>query len=460
MAEEPESVETEATSCGEDVPTTLGNEETLTPAIIQGVDNPEHSLSQTSSLTSLLPDGTQTPDFVPPKGQDDEDSLQGSTSGKTQDSTSLENPDDSKKSRLGSIDRNKILSLIGFAIGLTTTLAAMVLGIYRPWLPPAKVELKGTGATFPTALYLRWFSELQQKQPPIQIDYDVTDSTNGVDRFIAGTVDFAASDTALSYPEIQQVSRGVLLLPMTAGSIALAYNIPDVETGLKLPRDVYVDIFLGKIAKWNDPRIAAANPKIELPELDITVVYRSDASSTTGVFTKHLSAIAPEWGDKVGEGLTVKWLTGVGAAENQGVADRIQQTPGAISYIEYSYAKNNSLDVAALENKEGNYFTPSEGTTAKTIEAVELPEDLRGFISNPEGQESYPIVTYTWLLVYENYSDRNKAKAVEMMIEYGLTEGQTFSTELGYVPLPQTVVERVAKAGDRISPDYQIDVSQ
>lgn len=415
-------------------PMTLKSEETSAPIVQQEVDNSENSLTQPDELAGELPEQRQ--DFASPE---DGNSQRSSTAVSTIPKT--------------------FHALMGLGIGLGV-LVGVGVGLYHTWLPPAKVELMGAGATFPAPLYQRWFSELKQKQPQLAINYDAIGSGAGVDRLITGTVDFGASDTAMTYPEIQQVNRGVLLLPMTAGSIALAYNIPYVETGLKLPRDVYVDIFLGKIKTWNDPKIAKANPNIKLPNLEIQVVYRSESSGTTGVFTKHLSAISREWRDKVGEGQSVKWPIGVGARGNQGVSDRIQQVQGAITYIEYSYAKNNYLKVAALENKEGNYFSPSEGTVSQTIEAVELPENFRGFISDPGGQESYPIVTYTWLLVYENYPDPKKAKAVEMMIEYGLTEGQTFSKELGYVPLPPNIIERVAAAADRISSNYQIKTRQ
>ncbi|BBD61343.1 periplasmic phosphate binding protein [Nostoc sp. HK-01] len=322
------------------------------------------------------------------------------------------------------------------------------------------VSLTGAGASFPAPLYTSWFTELNKKYPSLQVNYQSVGSGAGVEQFIKGTVDFGASDVAMKDEEIQKVpqDKGAILLPMTAGSIVLAYNLPDVAE-LKLPRAVYTDILLGKIKNWNDPKIKAANPDAKLPDQAITIVHRSDGSGTTGVFTKHLSAISPEWKTKIGDGKTVNWPVGVGGKGNEGVTAQIQQTQGSIGYVEYGYAKQNNLKYAALENKGGKFVVPTEESAAKTLEAVTLPENLRAFITDPEGADSYPIVTYSWILAYKKYSDPAKAKAVEAMIEYGLTEGQKLAPELGYVPLPQNVLQKVATAADQISPDYKIAIS-
>ncbi|MDF0551951.1 phosphate ABC transporter substrate-binding protein PstS [Kamptonema sp. UHCC 0994] len=323
------------------------------------------------------------------------------------------------------------------------------------------VGLTGAGASFPAPLYQRWFQDFNTANPKLQINYQSVGSGAGVEQFTKGTVDFGASDTAMKDEEIAKVpaDKGVLLLPMSAGSIVIAYNLPDV-TELKLPRDVYVDIFLGKITKWNDPKIVAANPGAKLPDQNITVVHRSDGSGTTGVFTKHLSAISPEWKEKVGEGKTVEWPSAgnVGGKGNEGVTASIQQTVGAIGYIEYGYAKSNNVKFAALQNKAGNFVVYNDEAGEKTLAAVTLPENLRAFIPDPEGADSYPIVSYTWMLIPKKVTDPNKAKAIEAMIEYGLNEGQKVSAELGYVPLPENVKEKVAAAADGISADYKIEV--
>jgi phosphate transport system substrate-binding protein len=321
------------------------------------------------------------------------------------------------------------------------------------------VKLSGAGATFPAPLYDTWFTDLNKKYPNLQIDYASVGSGAGVEQFIKGTVDFGASDVAMKDEEIQKVpaERGVILLPVTAGSIVLAYNLPDVAE-LKLPRAVYTDILLGKIKSWDDAQIAKANPGVKLPKEAIAVVHRSDGSGTTGVFTKHLSAISPEWKTKVGDGKTVNWPTGTGAKGNEGVTAQIQQTQGSIGYVEYGYAKQNSLKFAAIENKGGKFIVPTEESASKTLESVTLPADLRAFISDPEGADSYPIVTYTWILAYKKYPNAAKAKAMEAAIEYALTDGQKQATALGYIPLPQNVITKVAAAADQISPEYKISV--
>jgi phosphate transport system substrate-binding protein len=322
------------------------------------------------------------------------------------------------------------------------------------------ITLSGAGASFPAPLYQTWFTELNKKYPNLKVNYQSVGSGAGVRNFLEGTVDFGASDVAMKDEEIAQVSqdKGVILLPVTAGSIVLAYNLPGV-TELQLPRAVYTDILLGKITKWNDPAIAQANSGVNLPDQPITVVHRADGSGTTGVFTKHLSAISPEWKEKVGEGKSVEWPVGVGGKGNEGVTAQIKQTEGAIGYVEYGYAKNNNLTTAALQNQSGNFIKATDESASKTLGAVTLPENLRAFISDPEGDESYPIVTYTWILAYQKYADPAKAKAMEATIEFALTDGQKMATQLGYIPLPANVVAKVAAVADQISPDYKIAVT-
>ncbi|MEP6515721.1 phosphate ABC transporter substrate-binding protein PstS [Microcoleus vaginatus] len=324
------------------------------------------------------------------------------------------------------------------------------------------VAITAAGASFPAPLYQRWFQDFNKINPKVQINYQSVGSGAGVEQFTKGTVDFGASDTGMKDDEIAKVpaDKGVILLPMTAGSIVLGYNLPDLTEPLKLPRDVYADIFAGKITNWNDPRIAAANPGAKLPDQAITIVHRSDGSGTTAVFTKHLSAISPDWKSTVGDGKTVQWPVGVGAKGNEGVTAQLLQTVGSIGYVEYGYAKNNNLKFASLENKAGTFVVPTDESASQALATVPLPENLRAFIEDPEGAQSYPIVTYTWMLVPKTVADPNKAKTIEAMVEYGLTEGQKVSSELGYVPLPQNVREKVAAAADGISPDYKIEVAK
>ena len=312
------------------------------------------------------------------------------------------------------------------------------------------VSLTGAGASFPSPLYQRWFSEYNKQNPNIRVSYQSVGSGAGVEQFTQGTVDFGASDTGMKKEEIAKVAKGVVLLPMTAGSIVVTYNLPNVQNSIKLPRELYTDIFLGKIKTWNDARIAQANPGVNLPNLPITIVHRSDGSGTTSVFTSHLSAVSPEWKSKVGAGKTVDWPAGVGAKGNEGVTAQVQQTQGAIGYTEYGYAKQNNLAMATLENKAGNFVEPTPASASKTLASVELPADLQASITDPEGADSYPIVTYTWLMAYKKYDDPNKAQAIKDVVEWGLNEGQKFSEELGYVPLPAEVVDKVEAAANQI----------
>lgn len=330
--------------------------------------------------------------------------------------------------------------------------------------PPLEgdVALTGAGASFPAPLYQNWFVQLNRAVPQLKVNYQSVGSGAGVEQFTSGTVDFGASDVAMTDEEIAAIEKGTILLPVTAGSIVVAYNLPGVE-GLKLSREAYVGMFNGTVTNWNDPLIADANPDLELPDQPITVVHRSDGSGTTGVFTKHLSSISPEWEASIGQGKSVEWPTDkgnfIGGKGNEGVTASIQQNEGSVGYIEYGYAKQNSIPVAELENSSGNFIAPTDESASATLDAVTLPENLRAFITDPEGDQSYPIVTYTWILAYETYDDPQKAIAVESMIQYTLTEGQEQSKELGYVPLPPSVREKVAAAADVISPDYEIKLN-
>lgn len=331
------------------------------------------------------------------------------------------------------------------------TAAAQLISLEQP------VNLVGAGATFPAPIYQRWASDISSATKNLQIDYQSVGSGAGVERFVQGLVQFGASDVAMTDEEIAKVPNGVLLLPMTAGSIVLAYNLPDVGE-FKLSQQNLINIFLGKITNWNDPALATDNPGVTFPDLPIQVIYRSDGSGTTGVFTKNLAAMSEEWKNAVGEGKTVQWPVGIGGKGNEGVTAQISQTPGAIGYVEYGYAKSANLKMADLQNKAGNFVKPTDVASAKTLEAVELPENLRAFVTNPEGADSYPIVSYSWIMTYQKYDNPEVAKSVEAMIQYGLTEGQKISPELGYVPLPPAVVKKVAEKADQISPDFTIKV--
>lgn len=338
------------------------------------------------------------------------------------------------------------------SLALATAFAILISqwATISPITAQSSIFLNGAGATFPLFLYQRWFQEYSQNHQDVQINYQPIGSAAGIQQMISETVDFAGSDIAMTDEQMSQVKRGVVLIPMTAGSVVIAYNVPNVSSGLKLSRTVYSDIFLGQIQRWNDARIARLNPDVRLPNLPITVVHRSDGSGTTAVFTKHLSAISSQWREEVGSGLNVAWPSGVGIKSNAGVSAQIQQGRGTIGYVEYSFAQQLGLATAALENRAGKYVQPSLDATAKALDNLTLPENLRAFITDPVGDESYPIVTYTWLLAYETYENPRKAKVMREVIQWALTTGQQYSTDLGYVPLPKTVVEKATAATGKI----------
>ena len=338
--------------------------------------------------------------------------------------------------------RTMVKSLICFS-------AAVLLAV-----PPAMAETRivGSGASFPAPIYTTWFKQFSRANKDIQINYQSKGSGAGIRDFQNGVVDFAASDAAMTDEEIAKVDRGVQLLPMTAGEVVLAYNLKGVKT-LKLPRDVYPAIFMGKVKKWNDPALVAANPGVTLPDEEITVVSRADSSGTNFVFTKHLCAVSPEFESSVGFGKTVKWPDAakmVKGPKNDGVTALIKQTPGAIGYIEYGFARMAKVPMASLQNKDGNYVAPGlEGGQAALANA-EIPQNMIVWLSDPSGKDSYPIATYTWMLFYKKYDDPKKAEALRKMVAYCLDEGQKIADKAGYIPLPANVMEKVRHASQNI----------
>jgi phosphate transport system substrate-binding protein len=309
----------------------------------------------------------------------------------------------------------------------------------------AQTQISGAGASFPAPLYQRWAQEFHAKNPGTQVNYQSVGSGAGIKQFTQDLVDFGASDAAMTDEEIAKVSKGVVMIPATAGSIVVAYNLPGIKD-LKLSRDAYAGIFLGAVTKWNDPAIAATNAGVELPDLDIVPCERSDGSGTTFVFTKHLSAISPAFKEQVGEGTAVTWPAGVAGKGNEGVTALIKQTPGAVGYVEYGYAKHNGLEMASLQNKAGEFVAPTAASGAATLASVEFPANLRIWPSDPEGKGDYPIATFTWLLLYKKYADATDKDAVLAFVKYGLSDGQSFADALGYIPLPEPVVAKALAA--------------
>lgn len=309
------------------------------------------------------------------------------------------------------------------------------------------VTLQGSGASFPAPIYSRWFREFSNQNQSVRVNYQATGSGAGVKAFLEGQTDFGASDAAMTDEEIKQANGNVTLLPLTAGNIVLGYNLADMKS-LKLTRKAYVGIFLGQIKKWNDPEIAKGNPDATLPDKDITVVHRSDGSGTTFVFTQHLAAISNEW--KPGKGTSIEWPVGVGGRKNDGVAALIAQTPGSIGYVEYAFAVTSKMTMAELENKAGKFVAPTLEASKKALSAVKLPDDMRAWVTDPDGDDAYPIVTYTWILAKKKYDDAAKADAMKKLLAWCLTNGQKLSEELHYVPLPEPVSQQVLQAANTI----------
>jgi phosphate transport system substrate-binding protein len=306
------------------------------------------------------------------------------------------------------------------------------------------VRLRGSGASFPFPLYSAWFREYNRVNSNVVIDYQARGSGAGVRDFINKTVDFAASDAAMSDEEMKQVDVGVQSIPMTAGAIVLSYNLRDGPKDLKLSREAYSNIFLGQVTKWNDPLIAKANPGAKMPDLDITVARRADSSGTTFVFTQHLSAISEAWKNGPGTGTTVNWPSTdkfIASPQNAGVAATIKQTPGAIGYIEYTFAVGGKMPMAWLENKAGKFVEPTIESGEAALAGVELPPDLRAWLPDPASPEAYPIVTYTWMIFYKKYDDPKRAEVIRDVAKWCLTDGQKMSPKFGYIPLPNDVAE-------------------
>jgi phosphate transport system substrate-binding protein len=356
------------------------------------------------------------------------------------------------RTRLGSVG-------IGVVAVLSVVLAAHGQGTgpqgTAPMATGGKVLLRGAGATFPAPLYKKWIETFVRQNPDVVIEYSDVGSGEGVRRFLANAVDFAASDGALSDEQLARVQPGARLVPATAGMVVLAYNLPELVGDLRLSRDVYVDILAGRILKWNDPRIRAINPDLALPNRNITVVARQDSSGTTFALTNHLSAISPAWRDHgPGIGYVVDW----GAAKamlargNEGVASRIKISDGAIGYVEHGFARRLGLPTARLQNKAGHYVAPGDrgGQAALDNAVTEMPSNLRLFLPDPDGEGSYPIVSFSWLLLYAQYPDQQKSSALKRFVSWGLSHGQTSSPELGYIALPASVASLSRAAVERI----------
>jgi len=307
--------------------------------------------------------------------------------------------------------------------------------------PASKVlSLTAAGATFPYPLYSKWFADYQ-KENGVQINYQAVGSGAGIKQIKNKTVDFGASDAPVDDEELKTMPGKLLQLPTVAGAVVVAYNLPQLKSPLKLDGAVLADIFLGKITKWNDPRIAALNSGVSLPAVPIVVGHRSDGSGTSFIFTSYLSAVSSDWDKKVGTGKSVSWPTGIGGKGNAGVAGVLKSSPGAIGYVELAYAHQNNLPVVTLKNKAGKFVEPSVEATTAAIDAsaAAIEADVRAPIINADGEKSYPIAGLTYLLVYEETGNTDKAAALREFLNWSMENGQTMAQDLDYAPLPESI---------------------
>jgi phosphate transport system substrate-binding protein len=327
-----------------------------------------------------------------------------------------------------------------------TAAAAILVGIALltslGGIATAATSLTGAGATFPYPIYSKWFDTYHEKTG-IEINYQSIGSGGGIQQIKAGTVDFGASDAALSDARLKEMPRRILHFPTVGGAVVMAYNLPSVRQPLHLTSQIISGIYMGKITTWNDKMIAAANPGVALPGAPILPVHRSDGSGTTSIFTTYLSAVDGAWKEMVGANTSVSWPAGIGGKGNEGVSGLVRQTQGAIGYVELAYAKQNKLPVAHIKNRSGAFIEPTIASTTAAAEgaAAMLAKDVRFPIVNSPAPGAYPICGLTFLLVYQDQKDADKAQALAGFIQWAIHEGQSVAPTLDYAPLPDAVVK-------------------
>ena len=310
-------------------------------------------------------------------------------------------------------------------------------------LAAQSVQINGAGATFPYPIYSKWFAEYNKLRPDVRINYQSIGSGGGIRQVTQETVFFGATDGPMTNDQLLAAPGKILHFPTVLGAVVPVYNVQGVDAELKFTGPVLADIFLGKITKWNDPGIAKLNAGVKLPASDITVVHRSDGSGTTYIWVDYLSKVSPEWKQKVGVNTSVRWPVGVGGKGNEGVAGLVRQSPNSIGYVELIYALQNKIDYGSVQNAAGKFVRASiEATTAAAAAAAaKIPADFRVSITNAPGEAAYPIASFTWLLLYENPKNKQQAKVMVDFLKWALTDGQKHAAQLGYAPLPDSVVK-------------------
>jgi phosphate transport system substrate-binding protein len=326
-------------------------------------------------------------------------------------------------------------------------IALLLAGLALALPVMGQTTLNGAGATFPYPMYSKWFSEYNKLHPDVQINYQSIGSGGGIRQVLNGTVDFGASDGPMSDEQLAQSKTKILHIPTVLGAVVPAYNVPGVGGEVKFTPEALAGIYLGKIQNWNDPAIAKVNPGVNFPNTPIIVIYRSDGSGTTFIFTDYLSKISKEWSNIVGKGTSVKWPGGMGGKGNEGVAGQIRQLSGSIGYVELIYAVQNKITYGSVRNAAGNFVTASlDGVTEAAASAKTMPADFRVSITNAPGKTAYPISSFTWLLIPTPAKDPKKGKIIADFLDWMLTDGQKMTSQLSYAPLPDSVVEKVKAA--------------
>jgi phosphate transport system substrate-binding protein len=327
--------------------------------------------------------------------------------------------------------------------GLLVALLVVTLPVSA--IAQQSVELTGAGATFPYPLYSKWF-DVYGREKGVRINYQPIGSGGGIRQISERTVDFGASDGPVPDDVLAKLApRKLVHIPMVAGAVALAYHLQGIPSGLKLTPDVLADIYLGKLTRWNDPRLTALNRNLRFPDAAIVVAHRSDGSGTTNIFTDYLSKVSPEWKTRVGEGTSVEWPTGVGGKGNDGVTAIVKQQAGGIGYVELAYALQNRLTTAQMRNKAGVFISPSLSTTTAAVDAYakQIPGDFRFFITDAPSKLAYPIAGFTWILLDQEQTNQAKGQALAQFLWWAIHDGQRYAPPLLYAPLPKALISRV-----------------
>jgi phosphate transport system substrate-binding protein len=316
----------------------------------------------------------------------------------------------------------------------------------RSGSPTLSIQINGAGATFPYPLYSKWFDQYGKLHPNVRINYQSIGSGGGIKQVTAGTVFFGATDGPMTDEQLRSAPSAVLHFPTVLGGIVPIYNVAAISQHLHFTGPTLANIYLGRITRWNDPQIATTNPGVTLPSTEIAVVHRSDGSGTTYIWCDFLSKVSPEFKQKVGLSTSVNWPVGVGAKGNEGVSGLVGQTPGAIGYVELIYASHNKIAYGAVQNKTGQFVAASLQSVTAAASSVTMPDDFRISITNAEGADAYPIASFTWLLLLQNPPDKERGRIMVDFLKWALTDGQKFAPELGYAPLPPSVVQKEMQA--------------